>query len=84
MPAAIAKAVVAVERDRGTKRPPEQASSNPNPKARRGGRGEPARVFHAGCPMFEADLAGKTPGQIFYKFCHKVRGRGKGRDRGRG
>ena len=56
VPAAIAKAVVAVERERGTKRPPEQASFNPNPKARRGERGEPARVFHAGCPMFGADL----------------------------
>ena len=85
VPPPIGKAVAAVQRTRGTKRPlPPAAATAPQApipaigagaggKARREERGEPLRVFHAGCPMFEIDISGKTPVMVLNEFCPKVR-----------
>ena len=90
VPPPIGKAVAAVQRTRGTKRPlPPTAAAATAPqapipaigagavggKARREERGEPLRVFHAGCPMFEIDISGKTPVMVLNEFCPKVRPR---------
>jgi hypothetical protein len=85
VPPPIFKAVAAVQRTRGTKRPqpPPAAAPSKAPmpaigwraaggKARREERGEPVRVFHAGCPMLEIDISGKTPVMVLNEFCPKV------------
>ena len=95
VPPPIGKAVAAVQRTRGTKRPlPPTAAAAAAPQAsvpaigggaaggkakphpgkaeRCAERGEPLRVFHAGCPMFEIDISGKTPVNILNEFCPKV------------
>ena len=81
VPRPIGKAVAAVQRTQGIKRPQAQAlppAQAPSPAT--GGRAvggkakreEPVRVFHAGCPMFEIDISGKTPVNVLNEFCPKV------------
>ena len=52
---------------------PAQSYAHASTRVKMGGKpGEPVRMYHPGCPLFDGDIDGKTPVNVLNELCPKV------------